>query len=39
VREVVARALKSFEVAGLITLERGSIRILDPEGLRERATL
>jgi CRP-like cAMP-binding protein len=39
VREMVSRALKSFEVAGLITLERGTIRILDPEGLRARADL
>lgn len=37
VREMVGRALKSFEAAELITLERGTITILDYEGLRERA--
>ena len=36
VREMVARTLKSFEAAGLIALERSSIRILDRQGLRER---
>lgn len=39
VREMVGRALKSFEAAGLIALERGSIHILDREALRERAEL
>ncbi len=39
VREMVGRALKSFEVAGLIALERGSIRILDRDGLRKCAEM
>jgi CRP-like cAMP-binding protein len=39
VREMVARTLKSFEEAGLIALDRGSIRILDREGLRARAQM
>jgi CRP-like cAMP-binding protein len=39
VREMVARTLKSFEAAGLISLDRGAIRILDRAGLRERAQM
>lgn len=39
VREMVARALKSFEAGGLISLDRGAIRILDREGLRERTEM
>lgn len=37
VREMIGRALKSFEIAGLIALDRGAIRIVDRAGLRERA--
>lgn len=37
VREMVGRALKSFEVAGLIRLERGAISIIDAERLAEQA--
>ncbi len=39
VREMIGRALKSFDVAGLIVLDRGAIRILDREGLRARAEM
>lgn len=35
VREVISRILKDFEAEGLIKLERGQIRILDPESLQE----
>jgi CRP-like cAMP-binding protein len=37
VREMVSRALKAFEAGGLISLERGAIRLLDREGLRLKA--
>jgi CRP-like cAMP-binding protein len=37
VREMIGRTLKSFELAGLIELDRGAIRILDRQALRERA--
>lgn len=33
VREVVSRRLKRFEAAGLVALERGRVRILDPGSL------
>lgn len=39
VREVVARTLRSFELDGLITLHRGTIHVLDRDGLRERAQM
>mgnify|MGYP001815613183 FL=1 len=38
VREVVSRRLKRFEAAGLVALERGRVRVLDPEGLRHVAS-
>jgi CRP/FNR family transcriptional regulator, cyclic AMP receptor protein len=34
VREMVGRTLKSFEVLGLIQLDRGTITLLDREGLK-----
>jgi CRP-like cAMP-binding protein len=37
VREMVARTLKSFEVLGLIQIERGSITVLDRAGLAAQA--
>ncbi len=37
VREVISRILKDFEEKGLIQLERGQIRILDKEALRNIA--
>lgn len=36
VREMISRTLKSFEAAGLIAIERGSIRIIEREGLQAR---
>ena len=33
VREMVGRTLKTFEVLGLIRLDRGQISILDRDGL------
>ena len=39
VREMVGRTLKSFEAGGLIALDRGAIRILDREGLRNRVEM
>jgi CRP-like cAMP-binding protein len=33
VREVVSRSLRSLEAAGLITVERGDVTVLDQEGL------
>jgi CRP-like cAMP-binding protein len=36
VREMVGRTLKTFEALGFIALERGSIVIVDRQGLRER---
>lgn len=36
-REVVSRQLERFARAGLVTLERHRIRLLDPEGLRRTA--
>lgn len=39
VREMVARTLKSFESSGLIALDRGTIRIIDRDGLRKRTEL
>jgi CRP/FNR family transcriptional regulator, cyclic AMP receptor protein len=33
VREMIGRALKAFEVLGLIRLDRGQITILDRAGL------
>ena len=38
VREVVSRRLKRFEAAGLVALERGRVRVRDPEGLRHVAS-
>jgi CRP/FNR family transcriptional regulator len=35
-REVVSRILEDFSVAGLIETGRGSIRLLDPQGLQRR---
>ena len=37
VREVVSRALKSFEQRGLVKTSRKQIEILDPEALRRLA--
>ena len=37
-REVVSRLLKDFEHKDLVTLSRGSIRVLDPSGLHEVST-
>lgn len=37
VREMVARTLKSFDVLGLIRMERGVITVLDREGLAAQA--
>lgn len=37
VREVVTRMLKHFQGEGLVELGRGSIRLLDPRGLRAPA--
>lgn len=37
VREMVARTLKSFEVLGLIRMERGAITVLDRAGLAAQA--
>ncbi len=37
VREAVSRMLKYFESEGLLELSRGTIRISDPEGLKEVA--
>lgn len=34
-REVVSRALKAFESRGLVSLSRGSLRVLDRKALRE----
>lgn len=34
-REVVSRALKAFESRGLVSLGRGSVRVLDRQALRE----
>ncbi len=39
VREMVGRALKAFEAAGLISIGRGSIQIIDPAGLATQADL
>ena len=39
VREMVGRALKAFEAAGLISLSRGAIQIIDPAGLATQAEL
>ena len=39
VREMVGRALKAFEAAELISIERGSIQIIDPAGLAAQADL
>jgi hypothetical protein len=36
---MVGRTLKSFEAGGLIALDRGAIRILDREGLRNRVEM
>ncbi len=36
-REVVSRRLKALEARGLVALERGRMRILDPRGLRTLA--
>lgn len=36
-REVVSRVLKGFEQAGIVSLERGAIRVLDRQALAERA--
>jgi hypothetical protein len=36
---VLSRALRSLADAGLIAVERQQIRILDPQGLAERAQL
>ncbi|MBV9787440.1 MAG: winged helix-turn-helix domain-containing protein, partial [Chloroflexi bacterium] len=37
VREMVARTLKSFEVLGLLRMERGAITVLDRAGLATQA--
>lgn len=37
VREVVSRTLKQFEAAGLVSLGREQIDVLDPDGLKEIA--
>ncbi len=37
-REVVSRILRDFEVEGLVDTLRGSIRILDAEGLAQKST-
>ncbi|HEY0738688.1 MAG TPA: Crp/Fnr family transcriptional regulator, partial [Herpetosiphonaceae bacterium] len=37
VREMVARTLKSFDVLGLIRIERGVITVLDRDGLAAQA--
>jgi CRP/FNR family transcriptional regulator len=34
-REVVSRLLKDFEEEGLVELQRGTIRVLDPHGLQK----
>jgi CRP-like cAMP-binding protein len=39
VREMVGRALKAFEAAGLISLNRGTIQIIDPAGLAAQSDL
>jgi CRP-like cAMP-binding protein len=39
VREMVARTLKAFELDGLIALQRGTIHVLDRDGLRKRAQM
>ena len=39
VREMVGRALKAFEAAGLISIERGAIQIINPAGLAMQAEL
>ena len=36
-REVVTRILRDFEADGMITTSRGSIQVLQPAPLRERA--
>jgi CRP/FNR family transcriptional regulator, anaerobic regulatory protein len=35
-REVVSRILKDFEAQGLVTILRGGIRVLDPDGLEKK---
>jgi CRP/FNR family transcriptional regulator len=35
-REVVSRILEDFSAAGLIEISRGSIRLLDQQGLQRR---
>ncbi len=37
VRDVLSRALKTLEAENLLKVERGSIHLLDPQGLAERA--
>ena len=37
VREVVARALRDFRVAGLVATGPDSVLIVDPAGLHDRA--
>ncbi len=39
VREMVGRALKTFEGAGLISIERGALQIIDRDGLEQQADL
>jgi CRP/FNR family transcriptional regulator len=38
-REVVSRILKDFELSGLVQISRGSIRVLQKQGLENRAAL
>jgi CRP/FNR family transcriptional regulator len=37
VREVVSRNLGRFQSEGLIRLDRRTVRVLDPDGLRKEA--
>ena len=36
-REVVTRMLKYFQTEGLVRLSRGTVEVIDPEGLRRLA--
>ena len=38
-REVISRVLKSFEIEGLVGLGRGSVRLLDRDGLVDKSEL
>ncbi len=39
VRDVLSRALKNLEVEGLLSVEKGAIHVLDPQGLEQRGKL